>query len=215
MSARGGLPGEGAEAGARERVLGRIRDALLRREPVEHPGPLPDGAGPALAGSGDVATAFALAFERSGGEAVLFPDGGRAREWLDRFASGFTGMAPGADVPPHLRPSLPEMDPSSAPLGVSVAVAAAAATGSLVLASRGGRAPQLLPPVHLVWVEAGAIAPDLPSALAAAAGRGLPAVLALHSGPSKSSDIGRIVVTGVHGPGRVVAAVVGVEIPSG
>ena len=28
---------------------------------------------------------------------------------------------------------------------------------------------------------------------------------ALHSGPSKSADIGQVMVTGVHGPGRVVA----------
>ena len=33
--------------------------------------------------------------------------------------------------------------------------------------------------------------------------------LALHSGPSKSADIGRIIVMGVHGPARVIAALVG------
>jgi L-lactate dehydrogenase complex protein LldG len=35
----------------------------------------------------------------------------------------------------------------------------------------------------------------------------LPATLALHSGPSKSADIGQILVTGVHGPGRIIAAI--------
>ena len=33
------------------------------------------------------------------------------------------------------------------------------------------------------------------------------AALALHSGPSKSADIGQVMVTGVHGPGRVIAVV--------
>jgi hypothetical protein len=39
----------------------------------------------------------------------------------------------------------------------------------------------------------------------------LPAVLALHSGPSKSADIGQILVTGVHGPGRIIAAILGAD----
>jgi L-lactate dehydrogenase complex protein LldG len=49
---------------------------------------------------------------------------------------------------------------------------------------------------------------ELGAALDAARERApLPAALALHSGPSKSADIGRILVRGVHGPGRLVAAV--------
>ena len=35
----------------------------------------------------------------------------------------------------------------------------------------------------------------------------LPATLALHFGPSKSVDIGQILVTGVHGPSRLIAAI--------
>ena len=88
-----------------------------------------------------------------------------------------------------------------------MALYAAADTGSLVLDSRGGRLPQLLPPTHLVWVRAATVVSTLDQALKAARGD-LPAVLALHSGPSKSADIGRVIVTGVHGPGRVVAAIV-------
>ena len=38
---------------------------------------------------------------------------------------------------------------------------------------------------------------------------GLPAALGLHSGPSKSADIGGTVVTGVHGPGRCIAVLEG------
>ena len=36
----------------------------------------------------------------------------------------------------------------------------------------------------------------------------LPAVAGLHSGPSKSADIGRTIVTGVHGPGRCIAVLI-------
>jgi L-lactate dehydrogenase complex protein LldG len=67
--------------------------------------------------------------------------------------------------------------------------------------------------VHLVWLERGRLHDELGSALEAARAEGpLPAALALHSGPSKSADIGRIVVTGVHGPGRLVVAVTEFEL---
>ena len=74
------------------------------------------------------------------------------------------------------------------------------------LSSKEGRQSQLLPPVHLIWVRAGDVHTTLGDALQACR-EDLPATLALHSGPSKSADIGQILVTGVHGPGRIIAAV--------
>jgi L-lactate dehydrogenase complex protein LldG len=91
---------------------------------------------------------------------------------------------------------------------VSLAVGAAAQTGSLLLSSKEGRRSQLLPPVHLVWVRAEDVRTTLGEALQACR-EDLPATLALHSGPSKSADIGQILVTGVHGPGRIIAAILG------
>jgi L-lactate dehydrogenase complex protein LldG len=89
-----------------------------------------------------------------------------------------------------------------------MAVAAAAQTGSLVLSSIDGRRPQLLPPVTIVWIRAEDVHATLGQALERCRGD-LPSALALHSGPSKSADIGRVLVRGVHGPGRIVAAVLG------
>jgi L-lactate dehydrogenase complex protein LldG len=89
-----------------------------------------------------------------------------------------------------------------------MALAAAAQTGSLVLSSVEGRGTQILPPVTIVWVRAQDICATLGEALERCRDS-LPAALALHSGPSKSADIGRVLVRGVHGPGRVVAAVLG------
>ena len=135
-----------------------------------------------------------------------------ARDWLEDFAGAFAGgragVAAGAEVPTGLATNLPNLPAREAPLGVSMALYAAADTGSLVLDSRGGRLPQLLPPIHLVWVRADKVVATLEQALEAARGD-LPAVLALHSGPSRSADIGRVIVTGVHGPGRVVVGIVG------
>ena len=90
--------------------------------------------------------------------------------------------------------------------GITTAEYGIAETGTLaVLAGRGqGRAVSLLPPVHVVWVPAGRVFARLEDALLELEAE-LPAAVGLHSGPSKSADIGRTVVTGVHGPGRCIA----------
>lgn len=186
----------------RERILARVRSALECREAVAHPGAFV-GSPPA----GPVIEAFADRIRGAGGEVERFSDMDEAREWLDGFANAFEGVAFGSDVPTELATDLPSLPARDAPLGVSMALCAAADTGSLVLDSRGGRLPQLLPPTHLVWVRADTVMATLDEALEARRGD-LPAVLALHSGPSKSADIGRVIVTGVHGPGRVVVGII-------
>ncbi len=174
------------------------------REGAAHPGALAGGA------PDDVATAFAERFRRSGGE-VVRGEGWGARElgrWLRDEAPGVTGVAVAPDLAPELRPDLPEVAAAAAGAGVSAGWGAVAETGSLILPSTGGRAVQLLPPLHIVWIPADRIFARLEDALLALAGQ-LPAAVGLHSGPSKSADIGRTVVTGVHGPGRCVAIITG------
>ena len=189
--------------GARDRILGRIRTATETRAAPAHP-----GASPSTAPGGDAAERFALSLAHSGGEVLHLGDLAQATAWMRDFASGFSGAVVSEWVPPALRPGISEAPASTAELGVSVALAAAAATGSLVLSSHEGRSLQLLPPVHVVWIERARIYQELGDALEAVrAAAELPPALALHSGPSKSADIGRILVTGVHGPGRLVAVV--------
>ena len=199
---------------ARERILSRVREANRDREPVSHPGLLPQAAEPPWAfgdtGGADPIGAFANRFRAAGGEVVRLTDEAVARGWLDDFACEFESVSVCTGVPDALQPALPPAPPSQASLGVSVAVGAAAQTGSLLLSSREGRQPQLLPPVHLIWVRARDVRPTLGGALQTHR-EDLPAVLALHSGPSKSADIGQILVTGVHGPGRIIAAILGAD----
>ena len=207
-------PDEGIEMSgdARERILDRIREANREREPVPHPGSLPETVEPPWtsgdAGRADPVDAFENRLRDAGGEVVRLADEEAARKWLEHFESEFESASVCAGVPDALQPALPTAPPSEATLGVSVAVGAAAQTGSLVLSSREGRRPQLLPPVHLVWVRAQDVRATLGDALDACR-EDLPATLALHSGPSKSADIGQILVTGVHGPGRIIAAILG------
>jgi L-lactate utilization protein LutC len=98
----------------------------------------------------------------------------------------------------------PGMDASfEADVGITGVHAAVAETGSLVLASGRGqsRSAFIVPPVHIAIVREDQIVADLldlPSQMKA-----LPTALTLISGPSKTADIEGILITGVHGPGRV------------
>lgn len=196
------MSGDGGNS-ARERILALVRQGADVHEPSPHPGAPP--APPAPPAS--LVEAFAARLGAAGGDVIPLASVDAAREWLRHFSAGFTSAVVSRLVPDALRPPLPGALPESAALGVSVAHAAAADTGSLVLESSEGRRLQLLVPVHLVWVRHSALFATLGEALAASRECG-GAALALHSGASKSADIGGVLVRGVHGPGRVVAALV-------
>ena len=209
---------------ARDRILGRIRDALRTSgHPLEAfrsagggggaPAARPSAVPPEL--QGDAPALFRRQFTRAGGEVEWFPDtraaGDWLRQWVDGVVSPDAAVAFGRAAPAWAREALahiPEAHAREATLGISAAVGAVAETGSLLLSATDGRAVQLLPPTHLVVVDAATLHLTLAEALAALRAN-LPSAVALHSGPSKSADIGQVVVQGVHGPGRVVAVVVG------
>ena len=197
-----GRQSRGNGHGSRARILARVARATAMRDRFAHPGRLKTPAAPH-----PVAT-FVKRFTSQGGE-VATPDPDRSpRDWLTSFLEGLvddvTAIAIGADVPARLQPRLPGVAPAHAGVGISVAWGAVAETGSLILPSTGARAVQLLPPVHVVWVPADRVFARLEDALLELQ-PGLPAGVGLHSGPSKSADIGQTVVTGVHGPGRCIA----------
>jgi L-lactate dehydrogenase complex protein LldG len=197
---------------ARDRILARVREAIGARERTEHPGafeawrPAPyDARVPASAGPLEGLEAMLGA---AGGEVVRREGVAAAAGWLADFASGFESAAVGDGVPAELRPPLPEAPPVDAPLAVSMAWGAIAETGSLLLDARDGRRVQLLAPTHVVLVRASDVHATFRDALRKAA-PDLPSAIGLHSGPSKSADIGHIMVQGVHGPGRLIAVVIG------
>ncbi|MEM7414125.1 MAG: lactate utilization protein [Gemmatimonadota bacterium] len=187
----------------REEILGRIRSANSGRENPEHPGPFVSGLVPEGA---DPVEVFCERFEAVGGETVRVADRASAREWLERFMADFDSVSFGVHVPADLK-IVSGGAPSAAKVGVSWASAAIAETGSIALSSRDGRRVQLLPPTHVVLVESDSIAPTLVDAMSRWRDD-LPAAIGLHSGPSKSADIGQVMVQGVHGPGRLIAVVI-------
>jgi L-lactate dehydrogenase complex protein LldG len=92
--------------------------------------------------------------------------------------------------------------------GISDVNAALAETGTLICCAGHDRprATSLVPPNHLALVRASDILPDMIdyfARLKGIPGRDLPSSQAFITGPSKTADIEGVLVTGVHGPGRV------------
>lgn len=187
---------------ARQRILRRVRRALAGRPVAE----LPTGPWRAV-GPEDAVQRFLAHATAAGVETQRFASPEAARSWLEDWSAAFASAAVSPRVPALLAPPLPAAAPEEAELGVSRALAAIADTGSVLLSSAEGRRLQLLPPAHLVWVDEAEVVQHLGEALGALKDAP-PSALALHSGPSKSADIGQIMVQGVHGPGRLVVAVV-------
>ena len=189
---------------ARDRILARVRDALSDRDAAEHPGTF-EGWRPTAAPH--PVDGLVQLLEAAGGEIVRQPNVDAAAAWLATFCTDFESSVVGETVPDALRPQLPLGAPDTAPLGVSLARGGVAETGSLIMDARDGRRAQLLVPTHVVFVHASDVYPTLREALVDLA-EDLPSAIGFHSGPSKSADIGQILVKGVHGPGRLVAVLI-------
>jgi L-lactate dehydrogenase complex protein LldG len=92
---------------------------------------------------------------------------------------------------------------AEADLGVTEADALVATSGTLVLAARGRhRGVSLLPPVHVAIVPVERLVADLASALRRVRAGAAPAesCITLVTGPSRTGDIEKKLVVGVHGP---------------
>ena len=206
---------------ARSSILDRVRIALANREVVAHPGSF-EGWRPVMH-SGNQTEQFTEMFEKAGGEVVSFKTQTEASLWVRGFLSDFNSHSVGELARGRLNEEaepdewIEEIDPSAVEAGVSLAFGAVAETGSLIMTPQDGRRAQLLPPVHVVFVDQAKIYETLSEGLLALKnelhpgnneGGGLPSAVGLHSGPSKSADIGQVLVKGVHGPGRVVTVIV-------
>ena len=201
---------DGANVEARARILERIRSANEGREAAPHPGDFGGWRAPGSPADDGALVGFTTMFEATGGEVINAPDLAAARSWLADFveSSAVETVAVGRGVPDEVVPSLDRVDASGADLAVSSARGGIAETGSLVLDARDGRRTQLLAATHVVLLDVGDIHGSAREAFRDLSSD-LPAAIGLHSGPSKSADIGQIMVKGVHGPGRLIAVVIG------
>lgn len=96
-------------------------------------------------------------------------------------------------------------------LAVAEAHYAIASTGTLVMVATPGRPSSLtlLPPANVVIVDAARMMPDLAAALAALGAHAIASHrVALVTGPSRTADIEKRIVLGVHGPRELYVAIV-------
>jgi len=99
-------------------------------------------------------------------------------------------------------------------LAVTHCDALVARLGSVVLTAKsaGGRALSVLPPNHLVVARREQLVADLSDALALLRkkyGVRLPSFITVTTGPSRTSDIEKMLVLGAHGPKKLFVMVVG------
>lgn len=91
-----------------------------------------------------------------------------------------------------------------------------ARTGSILLSSRQhmGRTAPVFYPVHIVFAYANQIVADIEdgfNALKKKYGNDLPSMINLNTGPSRTADIEKTLVVGVHGPGEVFCFLINEE----
>lgn len=96
-------------------------------------------------------------------------------------------------------------------LGIIEADYAIAATGTFMLAGSRQRpiSLSLLPPANLIYVHAARLVPDLSSAISALGNEAIISHrIALVTGPSRTADIEKMIVIGVHGPKQLHAMII-------
>lgn len=100
---------------------------------------------------------------------------------------------------------------SAADMSIGGAVAGVAETGSILISSSapGGRSPSLLPAVHVAILALTDLLPTVAALFSSLTRlRAGASSVTLCTGPSKSSDIGKELIVGVHGPGVTHVVVV-------
>ncbi|HEX4210866.1 MAG TPA: lactate utilization protein [Candidatus Binataceae bacterium] len=140
------------------------------------------------------------------GAGVVLDEGpiARALEHAGFAVSSYRHAAP--DTAAGLADQMAQCD-----LGVVEADYAIASTGTFAVTGAAGRplSLSLLPPVNLILVDAARLVPDLATAVSAL---GLATVtdhrIALITGPSRTADIEKMIVVGVHGPKQLYAMIV-------
>ena len=213
---------------SRDAILERIRSELSKAAPPEPP-PVPEVWPPGTSDPAALALRFINELEGVQGEAIRCTDmedaGAKLIELMDRtewVAVGavdtlFTQQIT-TGIPPERVSWIDETWPpariADLPAGLVAAERLLADTGSCLVAcpTAHERLMCYLPPVSIVVAKTGQLAEHMPAAwddvAATAADPELTGEHVIITGPSRTADIEKILILGVHGPKRLVVMLV-------
>ena len=212
---------------ARENILSKIRKGLSE---AKLPMPFPDAEKDATAiyaGSGVTPEeTFAEAFIKLGGKFIFCAN---EQELLDNINvlhenRGWSQLLCADDrllrmFHNHKIDIVSPADPKAeaADACITGCEALVARTGSILLSCRQhmGRVASVYYPVHIVFAYANQVLPDIEDAityLKKKYGANLPSMINLASGPSRTADIEKTLVVGVHGPGEVFCFLINADL---
>ncbi len=210
------------KADARTEILGRIRNGLAAGAV---PKPFPQVADVALnsvfaPSELSVEEQFVTEFTKLGGIFVFCED-------ADDLAQNLLALATQRDwkkvmcTEPHLallldenglKVTAPETHVENAEVCITGCEALVARTGSILISSTQflGRTATVYYPVHIIVAAVSQILPDIEDGLNLLVKRGekMPSMIHLNTGPSRTADIEKTLVVGVHGPGEVILMLV-------
>ena len=212
----------------REKILGRVREALQEPALISH------AAAPVTASTprqwlpkvGLTADEQLALFARNSAELktdfILVNSADEARQALVRLRdtegwkriAAHSGDLTNAICPPLNLPLLRTdrtydvQGLEACDVGISECDALIAQTGSVLVTNRsaGGRALSVLPPHHVVLAQRDQMLADLPAAfelLQRKYADNYPSMISFITGPSRTGDIERILVLGAHGPKKL------------
>jgi len=214
--------------GARDKILGRVREAMREQAPrLEPHGPPKPWFPPLPTDPEGLIARFRQELETLKGEFLHARSMDEARRQFGEFCANNNLKRIAASEDPLLRDLLTGKEvnwigPKSQAgaslepfdLGVTRADALAARTGSILLTSRSGtgRALSVLPPIHLVLARKEELVADLAEGIQVWQGKyagNWPSNVFLITGPSRTADIEKVLVLGAHGPKRLVTLLLG------
>lgn len=203
---------------AKENILARIRKELNQ---ASTPLPFPEADkanGEVFASSGySPEEEFAINFSHLGGRFVFCDSHtelidniyalGESREWGKILCAD-------EEVFNHLQAAYPQYaqwkseEVEEADACITSCEALVARTGSAIISSRQymGRTSTIFYPVHIIVAYASQIVPDINDGIELMKkryGNELPSMINLNTGPSRTADIEKTLVVGVHGPAEV------------
>lgn len=209
---------------AREKILGRIRDALTGTGLAEGTEPAPPERKTAEKDRAELLNEFETRWTAIGGQYHYAGSNEALSGILRILLSPFSGKKVClTDDVRRIVPELPGIvselnviecsthpdSAESAAAGITSVRMALAYSGTLVVTSRnqGELSGSLLPPVHIAIIPSDRIVDTVGEALNNLHAEGQPRGAVFITGPSRTADIELNLVMGVHGPGTVHAVV--------